>query len=617
VTIRFSLSLFVFFAFFFVSSCEIFRDSCCFSSPFPGAMKETMRQTDRRDFLSGVSFSLLSLTVSQTALGATTVPGCWLDVCAPFIVEDPSRGVTSELILTSDNFTGVSGYEDSRNATEYEIYLYDSTGRAIGDGGIARRLSVPALRTTVIPVSQLLGRNEQKFWGGLKVRLRPVNGSHASDLFSSAFVRWWTKTSFDNVHANPDPRQWQNSNSYYYSMPYPSLDEYDCTVSLFNPYDSRCSGLLSIRSPRGKVVCESRFDLKPHSSLLFDLNSGSSISDPWAKAGSHKNSGSGLLSITNDEGTSKGFAYLMIRARENGRFSVEHPIHQGIVTPKSAPEPFDPEGKFKARNVLYTPLAFRSHRVGAITLESRFFFGSGLPVEDAQWFYPFAIDKEGEAIWSSDSPGSAKGLADGRVSRGVIRMGVGESCELDLAKTPINSGFSGGLGVAVAPDISHTLMKVELRIPEWGAHAFTHFRPGLRSARLYQKPPERGGLGSDYIIAGAKLRVVNGVVERDELLGVLNIDDQRLEARPTLELFTSAGLVGRYPLGAIPPFGACHFLLSEVTGGKVSYDQLTLRLVDQRAALLMSAVHLDYSRREIALDHGSDRFSTFLDFACT
>ena len=83
-------------------------------------------------------------------------------------------------------------------------------------------------------------------------------------------------------------------------------------------------------------------------------------------------------------------------------------------------------------------------------------------------------------------------LADGRVKRGVIRLGVGESCDLDLAKTSIKSGFSGGLGIAVAPDISHTLMKVELRIPEWGAHAFTHFRPGLRSARLYQKPTERG-----------------------------------------------------------------------------------------------------------------------------
>jgi len=61
-----------------------------------------------------------------------------------------------------------------------------------------------------------------------------------------------------------------------------------------------------------------------------------------------------------------------------------------MVSPKAAPEPFDAEGKFKARNVLYTPLAFRRHRIGAITLESRFYFGSELPIEDAQWLYPFA-----------------------------------------------------------------------------------------------------------------------------------------------------------------------------------------------------------------------------------
>jgi len=30
----------------------------------------------------------------------------------------------------------------------------------------------------------------------------------------------------------------------------------------------------------------------------------------------------------------------------------------------------------------------------------------------------------------------------------------------------------------------------------------------------------------------------------------------------------------------------------------------------------MSAVHLDHERRDLALDHGSDRFSTFLDYGC-
>jgi hypothetical protein len=30
----------------------------------------------------------------------------------------------------------------------------------------------------------------------------------------------------------------------------------------------------------------------------------------------------------------------------------------------------------------------------------------------------------------------------------------------------------------------------------------------------------------------------------------------------------------------------------------------------------MSVVHLDYLRRDLAMDHGSDRFSTFVDYPC-
>jgi hypothetical protein len=108
----------------------------------------------------------------------------------------------------------------------------------------------------------------------MKVRLRPRNAIHASDLFSSAFVRWSTKDSFDNVHANPDPRQWQNTKSYYYSMPFPPLDEYDCTLSLFNPNDQPSGGRITIRATEGGILCEKRYDLRPHASLIFNLNTG-------------------------------------------------------------------------------------------------------------------------------------------------------------------------------------------------------------------------------------------------------------------------------------------------------------------------------------------------------
>ena len=121
-------------------------------------------------------------------------------------------------------------------------------------------------------------------------------------------------------------------------MPFPSLDEYDCTLSLFNPYDERCAGKIAIRSALGSVLCEKRFELKPHASLLFNLNSGQcSLQTPGHGPPATVHSGNGLLSVTNDEGTAKGFVYLMIRARESERFSVEHPIHQGVVAPKAAP----------------------------------------------------------------------------------------------------------------------------------------------------------------------------------------------------------------------------------------------------------------------------------------
>jgi hypothetical protein len=75
-------------------------------------------------------------------------------------------------------------------------------------------------------------------------------------------------------------------------------------------------------------------------------------------------------------------------------------------------------------------------------------------------------------------------------------------------------------------------------------------------------------------------------------------------------------LVARAKLGAIPPFACRHFLLSELVKEQFKSETLNLRLVDERATLLMSTLHLDYTRRDLALDHGSDRFSTFLDYGC-
>jgi len=598
-------------------------------------MERTMRPIDRRSFLSTLSCSLATLTSDSLApvrrLFAEAPKNnisCWLDVCAPFIIEDAERGFHTEIILTSDTFAGASGHQDGADATDYEIYLYDATGRAIGADGVALRLTAPAMRTTVIAARELIagaGRERQSFWGGMKIRLRPRcrQAMHASDLFSSAFNRWQSASSFDNVHANPDPPQLQNTESYFYSMPFPSLADYDLVFSLFNPYDARSSGEIAVYDPLGKKITTRRYDLRPRASLIFDLNSNQVTGDspsPIAveRTASKQNRHHGLLAVINGQGTVKSFGYLMIRQNSGGRFSVEHPIHQGVFKPKPATIPFDAQNQFKAKNVLYTPLLFHQKKIGkyGLTLESRFYLGAGLPLEEAQWFYPFAVDGDGNAVWSSLKDEKLSASLPAQTERGVIRLAAGQSCALDFKRLSLAPGFAGGLGVAVAPDTTHTLLKIEVRAQEWNTFAFTHFRPGLRSARTYQKPEQRGGLLTDYIISGARLVKDKNSVRMDELIAVLNIDDQGLEARPVVELFGQRGLITRLPLGLIPPFACRHFLLSELLAGEANHEIMTLRLVDDRATLLMSAVHLDHERRDLALDHGSDRFSTFLDYGC-
>lgn len=611
-----------------------------------------MKILDRRRFLSLVPGPLLA--VATAPLFSTQTPavssksnqdypatpannsGCWLDVCAPFIVEDPERNIHSEIILTSDTFVGRRGYSDGADKTEYEVYLYDATGRPIGENGLARKLTVPAMQTTVLSARSLLGE-EKSFWGGMRIRLRPKGREpmHASDLFSSAFVRWLTPDSFDNVHANPDPLEWQKAESFYYSMPFPSLADYECTFSLFNPYDSKSAGNLVLHDHAGSKLLDVPYDLKPHASLLFSVNAGEFRSDmrevfglseaAGMKAAPEKLSsnktprrlteGGGMLAITNTAGTQKGFGYLFIRRANHRRFSVEHPIHQSVLKPRPAARPFDTTGSFAAKNVLFSPLLFRGKRLGEITLESRFHLSTGLPLEEAMWFNLFATGGDGNVAWlSAKDPKVASLLPAAQIEQGLIRLNAGQSCVLDFSRLSLPGSFSGGLSLAIAPDSTHTLMKVEIQIPEWGAHAFTHFRPGLRAARGYQKPKQREGLATDYIISGARVARREGRMLFDELIGIMNIAE--VEGRPVLELFNSRGLLTRIQLGALPGFATRHYLLSELTKEMIGAIPVTVRLVDEQATLLMSAVHIDYGRRDIALDHGSDRFSTFVDYDC-
>jgi hypothetical protein len=602
-----------------------------------------MQSFNRRKFLSFASGSIAGLASTRIVPFKRFVPGladsqtpvtpaknsaCWLDVCAPFIAEDPEIGLRSEIALTSDTFVGALGFADGADTTEYEIYLYDAAGKAIGRDGVAKRLVVPAMHLTVLPVREILGA-DRPFWGGMRIRLKPRGREpmHATDLFSSAFVRWQTRDSLDNVHANPDPLQWQRADPFFYSMPFPPLAEYEPLFSLFNPYADHSAGKITMFDPLGAKLKEVDYDLQPHASLLFDLRRGEFTHDPRPAFASTARSNhhfpslltqtGGTIAVTNQRGSQKSFAYLMIKRAGGNRFTVEHPIHQAPFKPVSAPAPIDDGGRFKARNILYTPMVFHGKRIGGVTLDSRFHLSSGAPLEEYLWLKPFITDSAGNLTWQvTNETRLPTSISSSQIAAGAIKLGAMQSCIFDPADLQLPKNFSGGLSLAVAPTTNHTLMKVEMSVREWGAHAFTHFRPGLQSARGYQTPKPRAGLATDYIVSSAQVVQSAKQTTRDEVIGVINIDDKGITGHPALEVFDAGGLLTRIELGEVPAFGCRHYLLSELSSGKIGSADLTLRLVDDHATLLMSVVHLDYARRDLALDHGSDRFSTFNDYTC-
>ena len=582
--------------------------------------------------VAGVVLLPLSNSTSSFAnsgsRGSTgNVENCWLDVCAPFVVQNAELGLYSEVVLTSDTFIGNTGYTDGADTTEYEIYLYDASGKAIGTDGVAKRLVVPAMHTTTISLKEVLS-DRKEFWGGMRVRLRTKGREpmHASDLFSSAFVRWKTETAFDNVHANPDPIEWQRPDAFFYSMPFPPLNEYDALFSLFNPNAQESAGTLTVYDAVGQKLTETAYALKAHASLLFDLRRGEFTDDPrpgfgWSDAQQRSrpsvNASGGSVVVMNRKGTQKSFAYLMLNRRGGVRFTVEHPIHQPPFNPVSAPAPFDTAGRLKAKNILFTPMVFRAKRIGGLTLDSRFHFSSGAPMEEFLWLSPFITDSTGTVAWqpAADKPFPTS-VAPKQIERNAIKLAGMQSCVFNCAELPLPKAFSGGMSLPVAPTTNHTLMKVEISIKEWNAYAFTHFRPGLQSARGYQASKPRGSLATDYIACNARLEKRGGKILRDEVIGVMNIDDKGISGRPMLEVHSAQGLLARLDLGEVPSFACRHYLLSEIAFERIPALDLSLRLVDEHATLLMSVAHLDYGRRDLALDHGSDRFSTFNDFTC-
>jgi hypothetical protein len=593
-----------------------------------------MKTLERRSFLSLISTAAVGSTLypafvlgKQNPQSVTQISRdtCWLDVCAPFIIQDSALGIDSEIVLTADNFIGAAGYADSADATEYQVLLYDFEGHPIGENGVAKLLTAGAMHTTVIPVRELVG-SRKSFWGGMKIRLRPKTRTptHASDLFSSAFVRWTSRDSFTNVHANPDPLQWQRADSFFYSMPFPPLDDYDCVYSLFNPYAERSAGTVTLYDHFGAPLKQLPYDMSPHSSLLVDLRKGEyarsldeTVNGKRSAHATRAGTRGGTIAVTNRQGSVKNFGYMLIRHADTPRFSIEHPIHQQPYNPTPAKIPFDADGRFKAQNILYTPLVFRSKKIGGVTLESRFHFSSGAPVEEILWLNPFITDDSGKVVWQTGNGSKLPGsIPEKQIDRGAIKLRGQQNCVFDCSRTDMPQNFSGGLSLATTPVVNHTLMKVEVAVSEWNARAFTHFRPGLAAARKYQKPASRSGLATDYIVAGACLAAQEQKIVRDEIIAVINIDDKSIAGNPTLEIFTSTGLAARVRLGEVPAYSCRHYLLSSLLSGKIGPNDLSLRLVDEQATLLMSVLHLDYERRDLSADHGSDRFSTFSEFTC-
>jgi hypothetical protein len=409
-------------------------------------------------------------------------------------------------------------------------------------------------------------------------------------------------------------------------MPFPPLEQYECIFSLFNPNDGKSAGTITVHSEAGEKLRELPYELGPHASLLVNLRRGEFVNDfTNAFLSVHTNHASkplltpagGTLAIVNQTGSQKSFGYLLIRRSGTSRFSVEHPIHQPPFKPLAVPAPFDVAGKFKPKNILYTPLVFRAKQIGGVTLDARFHLSSGAPIEEFLWAKPFITDAQGNIAWqvTGDTP-YPKTISPNQIQRETIKLGGMQSCTFAAGDLSLPKIFSGGMSLAVAPTTNHTLMKVELRVKEWGAHAFTHFRPGLQAARGYQASKPRGELATDYIACGARVEQTNGKNVRDEIVAVINIDDKALTGRPVLEVFAAGGLLAKIDLGEVPAYATRHYLLSELASGRIGPHDLTLRLVDERATLLMSVVHLDYVRRDLSLDHGSDRFSTFNDYGC-
>jgi hypothetical protein len=588
-----------------------------------------MLNINRRDFLSSLSVSFAALpflTSAGARANAFAGKGCWLPVCVPLIIEDPVNHIHTDIILTSASFNGLAGYQDKAFSTEYELCLHDPTGKALPIDGSKEslRLSVPAMHTTLLKCSELIGGREP-FWGGLRIRMlvKGQAASYVSDLFSAAFVRWNHAHGFDSLHAHPDPLQLQGTDRFYSSMPFPSLQEYACTLAVFNPYNRPSSGRITFHAEDGSRQIEQSYKLPPYGSARFNLNSDTPESHlkqttlPVATNRKEIRKGGSLL-IENGESTVKNFAYLMIKGKADNAFAAEHTIHQGNYSIKPGYSPFGANNSFNPRGWAFSSFIFKKALINGLELSSRVYLSSGRPLEDELWLLAYTTDAEGRLRWATSKDEElGLWLPPGMLQNGALKLRPFQSCALDFDKLSLDSGFAGGLAVATSPLTSHVLMKVEVKVHNWNTSAFSHFRPGLKAARALKEINTRGGLSTDYIVTGAYLKQAAGNLQADSLIAIFNLEDSKA-GNPALEVFGKDGLLTRKSLGPLPESACRYFSLSSLFPElqKKGAGPLTLRLIDENAVMTLSALHIDYQRKDIAIDHGSDRFSTHIDYGC-
>ncbi len=566
----------------------------------------------RREFLQSVALAGALPAPLKSALALPD--SCWLEVLIPFIVQDPSRGYSSEIVLPSGAFAGKQGYRQPDGFSEYEILGYGPGGKPLSTG----RFEIPPMHTTVVRLSDLYA--SQSVLGAARVRMRPRLGglAHFTDLFSAAFVRWNMGAGYSYVHGYPDPPQLKSGDYIsILSMPRASGNSF---LSVFNPNPSETQARIEIFSAQGRRLSQAQTPLAAFESRIFDVRKRRfvpEVAQVWEDGAASGRMSEATVVVSSPKGRPKVF-FFFLNGDGQKRFSCEHPVLQGgFQTQASQASPFSSEGQFQAQAMVFTPLFFFGFASRGLTLDSRAYLGAGRPVEDPQWLHPFLSGRDGRVYWSSQHDQEFARQVGAQAHQGVLRLSPHQLQVIDSRKLPLTDAFAGGLGVACRPVTNHTLMKIEIAVREWQAVTYSHFRPGGSSSRSLLKIEERQGLASDYIISGIHVEGQDQAWKRDALLSVMNIEFDGGNGSPVLELFGKHGFVARRSLPQLPALACRFYWASDLFPQARSQEgPFSIRLMDTSAVSIIAAVHFDFQRRQLAVDHGSDRFSTYLNYSC-